>query len=114
MEQAYTRGTVISGKPLTDGYHFAQTIVNDFGRPEQEGFNGISGMSGWASAGPFAIYVRGEYQYSPSARALPLSALEAITTEDFSHSIVPMPYPLPPDSPFRQINRAACSTPMSR
>jgi hypothetical protein len=105
LEQAYTRGTVISGKPLTDGYHFAQTIVNDFGRPEQEGFNNVSGMSGWASAGPFAIYVRGEHQYSPSAPALPLSAREAITTEDFSHSIVPTPYPLPPDSPFRQINR---------
>ena len=105
LESAYTRFTGISGTPLTDGYHFGQTIVNDFGRPEQEGVNNVSGMSGWAADGPFAVYVRGEYQYSPSASALPLAAREAISIADFSHSIVPPPFPVPPDTPTPSIDR---------
>ena len=105
IEQSYTRATVIAGKPLTDGYHFGQTIVNDFGRPEEQGFNNVSGMAGWIAEGPFAIYVRGEFQHSPSAPALPPSALQAISTEDFSHSIVPPPYPVPPDTPTDAVNR---------
>lgn len=105
LESVYMRGTEIVGKPLTDGYHFGQTIVNDFGRPEEQGFNNVSGMSGWASAGPFTVYVRGEYQHSPSAPALPLSAREAIPIEDFSHSIVPPPFPVPPDAPTLAVNR---------
>jgi membrane-associated phospholipid phosphatase len=99
LESTYTRATEIAGKPLTDGYHFGQTVVNDFGRPEQQGFNNVSGMSGWASAGPFAIYVRSEYQHSPSAPALPLSAREAISEADFSHSSAPPPFPVAPDTP---------------
>src|SRR6266699_3842407 len=33
LESIYSRTEHISGKPLTDGYHFAQTQINDFGRP---------------------------------------------------------------------------------
>ena len=73
LESAYTRGTEIVGKPLTDGDHFGQTIINDYGRPEEQGFNNVSGLSGWATYGPFAVYARGEFQHSPSAPALPLS-----------------------------------------
>ncbi len=105
MESAYTRATEIVGKPLTDGYHFGQTVYNDFGRPEEQGFNDVSGLSGWASAGPFAMYVSGEFQHSPSAPALPLAAREAITLADFSHSIVPPPFPVPPDNPTPAVNR---------
>ena len=105
LEQAYTRGTEIVGKPLTDGYHFGQTIVNDFGRPEEQGFNNVTGLAAWATDGPFAIYVRSEFQHSPSAPALPLSARDAISTEDFSHSIVPPPFPVPPDTPTAMIDR---------
>ena len=36
------------GKPLHDGDHFGQTIVNDYGRPEGQGFNNVTGFSGWA------------------------------------------------------------------
>ncbi len=105
VESSYTRVTGIAGKPLTDGYHFGQTVVNDFGRPEQEGFNNVSGMSGWAAIGPFAAYARGEYQHSPSAPALPEAAREAISLADFSHSIVPPPFPVPPDTPTPSIDR---------
>jgi len=36
LESAYMRSTEIVGKPLTDGDHFGQTIVNDYGRPEEQ------------------------------------------------------------------------------
>ena len=38
----------------------------------------IAGASGWATAGPLVGYVRAEYQYAPSASALPLSARQTI------------------------------------
>ncbi len=105
LESSYTRATEIVGKPLTDGYHFGQTIVNDFGRPEEQGFNNVSGMSGWAADGPFAIYVRSEFQHASSAPALPLAARQAISLADFSHSIVPPPFPVPPDTPIAATDR---------
>lgn len=106
VESSYTRATEITGKPLTDGYHFGQTVVNDFGRPEEQGFNNVSGLSGWAEVGPFAGYVRAEYQHSPSAPALPLTAREAISLADFSHSIVPAPFPVAPGTPIATVDRA--------
>jgi len=105
VESVYTRGTQIVGKPLTDGYHFGETVTNDFGRPEQQGFNFVSGISGWVSGGPFAVYVRSEFQHSPSAPALPLSARQAISMADFSHDIIPPPFPVPPDTPTAAVNR---------
>ena len=78
LESVYSRVTEISGNPLTDGYDFGQTIVNDYGRPYEQGTNAITGFSGWASAGPFVGYARVEYQYAPSAPALPLQARQVI------------------------------------
>lgn len=97
LESVYTRFTVISGQPLTDGYYFGQTLINDFGRPFQEGFNNVTGLSGHATAGPLVAYLRGEYQRAPSASALPLSARQAMARAD--------QLPLPPDSPTAAINR---------
>lgn len=105
LESSYTRVTEIAGKPLTDGYHFAQTIYDDFGRPEEQGFNSVAGLSGWAQEGPFVGYVRGEYQHSPSAPALPFTARQAESTDDFAHSIIPPPYPIAPDTPTAAISR---------
>jgi membrane-associated phospholipid phosphatase len=98
VESSYLRATEIAGQPLTDGYHFAQTIYDDYGRPGEQGFNNVAGLSGWAADGPFVGYVRGEFQHSPSAAALPLSAREAESTDDFAHSIIPPPYPVAPDT----------------
>jgi hypothetical protein len=66
-ESAYTRLLGISGTPLRDSYHLGQTIVNDYGRPYESGFNAIAGFSTIAEAGRFSLYVRGEYQHSPTA-----------------------------------------------
>ena len=41
LDSIYTDVTGIAGKPLRDGFHFGQTIVNDYGRPYAAGFNNI-------------------------------------------------------------------------
>jgi membrane-associated phospholipid phosphatase len=82
VESIYTRFTGISGQPLTDGMHFGQTLFNDYGRPYQEGFNNVTGVSSYATAGPLAIYVRGEYQNAPSGPALSPSARAAVANAD--------------------------------
>ena len=77
LESLYTSATEINGQPLNDSYHFGQTIIDNFGRPYQEGFNTYDGFSGYATTGRYAIYVRGEYQAAPSGPAFPLAAREA-------------------------------------
>jgi membrane-associated phospholipid phosphatase len=67
LESLYTQSTQIIGQPVNDSYHFGQTIVNNYGRPYQQGFNTVDGFSAWAAEGRFTIYVRGEYQHAPSA-----------------------------------------------
>jgi len=89
LESVYQRSMAISGQPLTDGYHFGQTVLNDYGRPFQTGYNNISGTSGWAVAGPFVMYTRGEYQYAPSAAATSPAVLDFISAVDH----------LPPNAP---------------
>jgi membrane-associated phospholipid phosphatase len=69
IESVYTRFTEIAGKPLTDSEHFGETLTNDFGRPYQEGLNNVTGFSGWATAGRWVAYVRGEYQAAPAGPA---------------------------------------------
>ena len=93
LDSLYTRVTGISGKPLTDGFDFGQTLYNDFGRPYEEGTNAIAGFTGWGTAGPLVAYVDAEYQHSPSAPPLPpaartfisqnlgLSPMPALTTQ---------------------------------
>ena len=87
LESIYTRFTGISGKPLNDSYHFGQTIINDYGRPYQEGFNMVTGFTSHAEAGPLAFYVRGEYQHAPSGPAYPLSVRSAIAAMDGTGSV---------------------------
>ncbi|MGA9352066.1 MAG: capsule assembly Wzi family protein [Terriglobales bacterium] len=82
VESVYQRTLEISGKPLTDGLHFGQTVLNDYGRPFQQGFNTVDGASAWATAGPFVIYVRGEYQHSPAAPAPSQAVRDFISTAD--------------------------------
>ena len=94
LESVYQRSLGISGKPLTDGFHFGQTVFNDYGRPFQEGFNTVTGSSGWAVAGPFVIYARGEYQYVPSSPAGSPAVLGFISSADS----------LPPNAPSLPID----------
>jgi membrane-associated phospholipid phosphatase len=82
LDSIYTRSVGISGKPLRDGFHFGQTIVNDYGRPYGEGFNQVTGLSGSAVAGLFSFSLRGEYQHAPAVLSDPLSVLQATAQAD--------------------------------
>ncbi len=98
LESIYARTMEIAGRPVTDGYHFGQTITNDYGRPYEQGFNNVTGVSGWSAIGPFVAYVRGEFQHAPSASALPDPARLAIQKADFLPNE-------PPATPISSTNR---------
>jgi hypothetical protein len=97
LESIYTRTVSISGPPLTDSYHFGQTVAYDFGRPFERGTNLQEGGSFSVAAGPVAIYVRAEYQHAPSAPAPSPAVINIIALRDA--------VPAPPDVPVAQINR---------
>jgi hypothetical protein len=101
VESIYTRLTGISGRPVTDGYHFGQTLINDYGRPYGEGFNLVSGASGYASLGTLAFYVRGEYQRAPSVPSDPFPVQQAIANADLT---LPVPNGRSSISQFRLID----------
>ncbi len=98
VESVYTSVTGISGQPLTDGFNFGQTIINDYGRPYQEGLSSADGFSAWGAEGHFVVYVRAEYQHAPSAPALSQSARQFISTSNNLPSIAP-------PTPFAAVNR---------
>lgn len=98
IDSLYTRVTSISGRPLTDGYHFGQTIVNDFGRPFEQGTNYLTGFSSSGSTGALGFYVRGEFEHAPSAPALSQPVINAIQVADGKPAVVPAA----PTSAFNQ------------
>jgi hypothetical protein len=97
LDSVYARVTSISGPPLTDGYHFGQTIVNDYGRPYQRGTNGLGGFSSTGVAGALAFSVRGEYEHAPSAAGFSQVVQDAIQAAD-----VKGPQPASPTPAFNQ------------
>jgi hypothetical protein len=84
LESLDQRVTAIAGRPLTDGFHFGETLVNDDGRPFAEGANLYSGVSFRATAGPFAAYARTELQRVPSAPVPDALAQQQIAAADFT------------------------------
>jgi hypothetical protein len=78
----YTRLGGISGTPLRDSYHLGQSIVNDYGRPYQQGFDTINGFSTRMDAGRFAFYLRGEYQHAPAAAGYSPTLAELLSNID--------------------------------
>lgn len=82
LESLYSRTAHISGVPLTDGYTFAQTQINEFGRPYGEGWSTVNGFSAYANEGRWVAYVRGEAQTAPSVPAFSLATRETIQQVD--------------------------------
>jgi hypothetical protein len=82
VESLYSRAGYISGTPVNDGYHFAQTQINDFGRPYGRGWNTATGFSAYATQGRWVTYFRGEWQTSGGLPALPLAARQALQQVD--------------------------------
>lgn len=82
VQSAYTRLMGIGGPTLRDSYHLGQTINNDYGRPYESGFNNITGFSTLHEAGPFSLYVRGEYQHAPSGEGYGLALAQQLSIND--------------------------------
>jgi Capsule assembly protein Wzi len=82
LASAYTRFDGISGTPLRDSYHLGQSIINDYGRPYQQGFNSVAGLSTRMEEGRFAFYLRGEYQYAPAAAGYSPTLAELLSEND--------------------------------
>lgn len=66
IDTIYARALAIHGPVLNNSYHLGQTIINDYGRPFEPGWNAVSGYSLHAGAGRFDLSVRGEFQHAPA------------------------------------------------
>jgi hypothetical protein len=82
IESVYSAFRGISGTPLQDSFHLGQSIINDYGRPYENGLNNYTGASGYASAGRFLLYVRGEFQGAPSATGYSSALAQTLSSVD--------------------------------
>jgi hypothetical protein len=98
VDSIYLRGVSISGPALTDSYHLGQTVAYDFGRPFRRGSNAQIGGSVQAAAGPFMLYLRGEFQHAPFAPPLSDELRNVFALRD--------DVPVASAVPFDEINRA--------
>jgi len=95
LESSYSVVRAISGTPLHDSFHLGSTVINDYGRPFELGINNYSGLSGYASAGRFLLYARGEFQGAPSAVGYSTALAQTLSTVDVVPFINPatnLPY----------------------
>jgi hypothetical protein len=95
MESVYSVARGISGTPLRDSYHLGSTVINYYGRPYESGLNNYTGASGYASAGRFVLYARGEFQAAPSATGYSQALDQALSTVDsttFLNAATGLPY----------------------
>lgn len=93
VHDTYTRNLYIKGRPINDSFHFGQTIINDYGRPYQEGFNALDGFTAMAEGYHFSLDVRGEYQHAPGRAAYPESVQQLISLVDSTPLVTPEPVP---------------------
>lgn len=84
VDSIYFRGTAIAGPVLKDGYHFGQTVANDYGRPYGPGFNAAAGISARAEAGPLSLSLQAEYQHAPPVASEPAAASLAAAAVDWT------------------------------
>ncbi len=95
LESVYSVERAISGTPLRDSYHLGSTVINDYGRPYENGFNDYSGVSGYASAGRFLIYARGEFRGAPSAAGYSTALAQTLTAVDLDTDYLNTTVPIP-------------------
>src|SRR5262249_52233462 len=91
----------------TAGYHFGQTSVNNYGRPYEEGVNGLAGFSASGSSGALGVYIRGEWEHAPSAPGVSQAVQDAIQlgdakTTNAAEAGPPIPQPASPIPTFNQ------------
>jgi len=104
IESIYTRVRGIEGNLLNDSFHLGQTIVNDYGRPYQPGFNNLTGFSGWGTSSRFNLYVRAEYQRAPSAMGYSAVVANQLAVNDGTPQLPQFGIPQGPIRAQSQIN----------
>jgi len=82
IDSVYSRTQFIAGTPLNDSYHFGQTLSDDFGRPYGHGLQQIAGFETRMEQGRFSLFVRGEYQRSPSVPGYSRAVAGIIAIQD--------------------------------
>jgi Capsule assembly protein Wzi len=102
LTDVYTRNMYIKGRPINDSLHFGQTLINDYGRPYQQGFNALDGFTARAQGYHFSLDVRGEYQHAPGRAAYPEFVQELFAEVDGTPLVGPEP--VPQTNVFRLIN----------
>jgi hypothetical protein len=91
LRDVYTRNMYIKGRPVNDSFHLGQTLINDYGRPYQEGFNALDGFTAWAQGYHFSLQVRGEYQHAPGRAAYPVALQQLFAQIDSTPYLTPEP-----------------------
>jgi hypothetical protein len=102
LSDVYTRSMYIKGRPINDSFHFGQTLINDYGRPYQQGFNALDGFTAKAEGYHVSLDVRGEYQHAPGRAAYPESVQALIAEVDNTPLLAPEV--VPQTNAFRLIN----------
>jgi Capsule assembly protein Wzi len=102
LDRLYARAMYIGGTPINDSSHFGSTLINDYGRAYQAGFNGLTGFSARAEDARLSLKVRGEFQHAPGRAAYPLSVRETIAAMD-QVAVLP-PTPVDTTNEFRLID----------
>ena len=89
VESVYTVARGISGTSLSDSFHLGSTVINDYGRPFENGFNNYTGASGYAGIGRFELYLRGEFQGAPSAAGYSAALGQVLSVVDETSFYIP-------------------------
>ena len=111
VDSSYTRFLGIDGPILRDSFHLGQTINNDYGRPYETGFNAIAGASTVEEWGPLSLYIRGEYQHSPSGEGYSSELASQLLLGDRNSYTGPQSTlsegPISEENPFRLVEAYA-------
>ncbi|WP_420238165.1 capsule assembly Wzi family protein [Telmatobacter bradus] len=96
VESVYSSTRVLTGTSLRDSFHLGSTMINDYGRPYANGVNNYSGFSGYATAGRFLVYLRGEFQETPSTEGYSSTLAQRLATSvdglAYTNSATGVPY----------------------
>lgn len=90
IESVYSMVRGISGTPLRDSFHLGSTIVNDYGRPYESGISNYTGLSGYATAGRFTLYARGEFQGAQAGTGYSSSLAKTLSAIDLTNAVNPV------------------------
>jgi hypothetical protein len=90
IESVYSVVRGISGTPLRDSFHLGSTIVNDYGRPYESGISNYTGVSGYATAGRFTLYARGEFQGAQSGTGYSRALANTLSAVDLTLAVDPV------------------------